>query len=125
MTQELWKDTRGGAFLTTSASRREAPAWLAGALVVLRAIRVGAIGSDLEHRLRVARGRAGRYAPVDFVVVLLTCALAGASDLKTLYGQLVGVSATALGPSGGASNCRLPPPCRASWPRSARSMSPR
>ena len=96
MAQEPSKDTRDGAFSTTSRSLREAPTWLAGALVVLRTIRVSAFGSVRMRGLRVPRGRAGTYEPIDFMVVLLTLALSGAPDLKTLYGQLAGTTMTVL-----------------------------
>ena len=96
MVQEPGKDTRVGTFSTTATSLRETPPWLAGALVVLRTIRVSAFGWDRLRQFHVQRGRAGKYGPIDFIVVLLTFALAGAPDLKTLYGQFMGPTAAAL-----------------------------
>jgi hypothetical protein len=96
MAQERPKDTHRGRIVTTSTPDRLSPPWLVPALVVLLAIHASALGTALGTRLHVPRKRAGTYAPLDFVVVLLTFALAGVRDLKALYGDLPSPAATAI-----------------------------
>lgn len=83
---------------TSAASQRIAPAWITEGTVLLRALWVRWVPLPLATCVPVARGRAGKFELLDFVLVLLTYAASGAATLKDLYEQ-AGPSAGVLAAS--------------------------
>ena len=95
MAQKRSKDTSTTLIETTPESAASPPAWFAHAAVVLRAVRVCALGAALGERMRVARKRAGAYVALDYILLLLTFALSDEPHLKALFDHLAPL-ATAL-----------------------------
>lgn len=82
---------------TSSRSEQTAPTWLTQVLVLLRALWARWLPLPLVERLRVERGRAGQFEPIDFVLVLFVYAMSGATTLKDLYKQAKPVTAVLTG----------------------------
>ena len=83
MAQKRVEDTSTTLIETTPTLAPTPPAWFPHALVVLRAVRVGAMWQALSERLRVARGGAGTFVAHDFRRLLLTFALSYRSAQAT------------------------------------------
>lgn len=92
MAQKRSQDTPTTLIETTPESAPTPPPWLAHVLVVLRAVRVSALWSALGEQMRVARGRAGTYVALDFILLLLTFAASDAPHLKALVEQLLPIA---------------------------------
>ncbi len=75
MAQKRSYDTSTTQIETTPEAAPTPPPWFADAVVVLRAVRVSALWLALSERMRVARGRAGPYVALDFILLLLTFAV--------------------------------------------------
>jgi hypothetical protein len=87
MTDESRQSSASLELCSTESSRAVAPPWTTEALLVARALWARWALLPLVEQVRVERGRAGTYSVVDFVLVLLTYALSGASNLKAFYAE--------------------------------------
>src|SRR4051794_26539008 len=92
MAQKPPQDTSTTLIETTSEAAATAPPWFATAVVVLRTVRASALWQAVCD-LHVARGRAGAYVALDFVLVLLTFAVADAPHLKALFAEVPPIAA--------------------------------
>jgi hypothetical protein len=72
---------------TSSVSEPTAPPWLTQAIVLMQAWWSGWLLLPLVEHVRLARGRAGKFEVVDFVLVLLAYASSEARTLKAFYQQ--------------------------------------
>src|SRR4051812_33530230 len=93
MAQKRSKDTSTTEIETTSEAAPTPPPWFAVALVVLRTVRASALWPALCEQMRVARGRAGPYIAVDFLLLLLTFAVSDAPHVKALFALLPPIAA--------------------------------
>ena len=88
MAQKRDDDTPTTLLEATSTSMLAGPRWFALAILVLGAVRDSPFGLALTHLLRVPRGRAGLYEPLDFALVLIAFAASEAVHLNDFYQQI-------------------------------------
>jgi hypothetical protein len=73
---------------TTEQSNPVIPTWLAEALLVGQYWYQSGLLERLQQRVRVSRGRMGRYEVCDFVLLLLAYAVSGVETLKLFFEHL-------------------------------------
>jgi hypothetical protein len=93
MTDECRQPSASLELRSTESSQAVAPPWTTEALLVARALWSRWALLPLVEQVRVARGRAGTYAVVDFLLVLLTYAVSGTAHLKAFYAQVAPITA--------------------------------
>lgn len=81
----------------SSSPQPTAPPWLSEAIIVLRAWWTRWLPLPLATSVRVARGRAGKFEVLDFVLVLLAYAVSGAATLRSFYTQAHAVTGVLMG----------------------------
>lgn len=66
------------------------PPWLTELVVIVNLARRGELTEELQHKVKVLRGRAGRYEVCDFTLPLLAFAISGEETLQSFYESLDG-----------------------------------